>query len=830
MEKHIIWKQEKGNIGKAQWIIRSVLVCLAYIVFGKGVMGLVGHIFGFQEVLRHGGLFFLATLAVALWNERPGDVGQRKRHLPGNALLLGILAVVLWFAYKEAGEILKEGFSALGNVYMDRWKAHTSKYVLTDTGSVPAMLTAVEFLLLIVVPILEMLGCKSGKRRFSLMLPVVLICMGLLVVCSPQWEDIVFLFFSGVLFFYLDSYDKIDGKGLCVTVVGVLLLLGVTDGLQEKAEEFVISKNGEWFYLQENLEESIRNGSLFSRFSQEDRVDNSTPRYKDKEVIELSMSTKPTSNIYLRGYHCVDYREGVWSKDYTAFTDACAESEMDAEETAKKLLALQHESDDVNGNEVITYELHYTGIRDENLYFPYAAGWEEETKNYTFPSDYLIKKKKSLKKAKGLSWKTLRYLDEEPIMGVITDEQGEFSIIGIFESGYAPDKLPSEDKAVATWYNDFVQKNYLEVPEDIPAIKQMVKHINHSIGIAESQELWGDTQVSTEILNDRRLQVAQSVSYWLRTHNKYALELDDLPNGEDALEYFLSTSHKGYCVHFASAGTLILRELGVPARYVTGFVVKPDAVTYEEGTYKASVLDSDAHAWVEIYMDNYGWIPVEMTPGYEETGRVEYLTTVVPSVPETTPEPVTEETDEPEVTPEATMQPEEEKQEEDWEESSEDIGDSGDGKGWNDSDTGSTTGEKRSAGRFVVGSILVLVVCLAGVVTYQYRVGSRKRRARQLRNYIRRGENQKAVKWINLTIYKALVEIDHKYAKLKDEEYLEALKKEFGEIEEARWDGYFDVVRRTVYSREQISPEEVKECYALYRLVQQNSKKNRKKP
>ncbi len=825
MEKHIVWKQEKGNMGKAQWLIRSVLVCLAYIVFGKGAMGLVGHLFGFQEVLRHGGVFFLAILGVALWNERPQD-GQRKGHLPGNALLLGILAVIFWFAYREAGEILKEGFHALGNVYMDRWQAHTSKYVLTDTGSVPAMLTAVEFLLLIVVPILEMLGCKFRKRRFSLIFPIVLACMGLLVVCSPQWEELVFLFFSGVLFFYLDSYDKIDGKGLCVTVVGVLLLLGVTDGLQEKAEEFVISKNGEWFYLQENLEESIRNGSLFSRFSQEDRVDNSTPRYKDKEVIELSMSTKPTSNIYLRGYHCVDYREGVWSKDDTAFMDACREYNIDVEEAAKRLLAIQHESDDVNDNEQITYEIRYTGIRDENLYFPYAVGWEEEPKKYTFPADYLIKKKKNLKEAKGLSWKSLRYLDEEPIMGVITDEQGEFSIIGIFESGYAPDKLPSEDKALVTWYNNFVQKNYLEVPEDIPAIKQMVKHINHSIGIAGSQELWGDTQVSTEILNDRRLQVAQSVSYWLRTHNKYALELDKLPTGEDALEYFLSISHKGYCVHFASAGTLILRELGIPARYVTGFVVKRDAVTYEEGTYKASVLDSDAHAWVEIYMDNYGWIPAEMTPGYREGESEQQVVPVTPSVPETTPEPVTEEPDEPEATPEATQQPEEEEQEEDREESREDGGDSGAGKGEDGSDTGSVESGKNSPGRFVVGSILVLVVCLTVVALYQYHVGSRKRRARQLRNYIRRGENQKAVKWINHAIYKALVEIDRKYARLKDEEYLEALKKEFGEIEEARWDGYFDVVRRTVYSREQISAEEVKECYALYRLIQQNSKKN----
>lgn len=836
MEKHIVWKQEKGNIGKVQWIVRSVLVCLAYIVFGKGVMGLLGYLFGFQEVLQHGGIYFLATLGVALWNERPVEIRQRKSLLSGNILLLGILLIVIWFAYREDGQILKEGFLGLINVYMDRWSAHTSKYIFTDIGSVSAMLTAVEFLLLIVVPILEMVGCKFRKKRLSLILPVALSCMGLLVVCSPQWEEIVFLFFSGVLFFYLDGYDRINGKSLCIIVVGVLLLLGITDGFQEKAEKLVLSYNEEWFFLQENLEESIRNGKLFDRFSQEDKVDNSTPRYKDKEVIQLSVSQKPEGNIYLRGYHCEDYEEGIWTKDTQAFAEACADYGIEVEEAARRLSAIQYESEDVKGNEQITYELRYTGIRDTNLYFPYAAGWEEEPERYSFPGDFIVKKKKNRKSATALSWKELRYLDEAPIMGVISNEQGIMQISGTFESGYSVDNLSSDDKALVTGYNDFVQQNYLEIPEDIPAIKQMVKLINQSMGGDGSQELWENTNTSAEIINNRRLQVAQVVAYWLRTQNKYALELDKLPAGEDALEYFLSTSHKGYCVHFASAGTLILRELGVPARYVTGFVVKPGELIYEEDTYKASVLDSDAHAWVEIYMDSYGWIPVEMTPGYGEAGSGERVTVVVPPVPETTPEPDTEEPevtpqpeeepDEPETTPKETQQPEEEKQE-DGKESNKD---NGDGKGGNGLGTDAENGEKKSVGKFIVGSISVIMVCLVAIFLYQYHVGNTKRKARLLNAYMLRGENRKAVKWINQANYKALVEIDRKYAKLRDAEYLEALKQEFGEVEESRWEAYFDVVRKTVYSREEISAEEVKKCYALYRLVQQNSKKNTKNP
>ena len=77
------------------------------------------------------------------------------------------------------------------------------------------------------------------------------------------------------------------------------------------------------------------------------------------------------------------------------------------------------------------------------------------------------------------------------------------------------------------------------------------------------------------------------------------------------MDYFLNESGRGYCVHYASAGVLMMRYFGVPARYVTGYLTKVPA------SGKVEVLDSDAHAWVEIYLDGYGWYPVEMTPPAE---------------------------------------------------------------------------------------------------------------------------------------------------------------------------------------------------------------------
>lgn len=114
--------------------------------------------------------------------------------------------------------------------------------------------------------------------------------------------------------------------------------------------------------------------------------------------------------------------------------------------------------------------------------------------------------------------------------------------------------------------------------------------------------------------------------------------------GEDFVDHFL-TEGRGYCVHFATAGTLLLRLQGIPARYVSGYAAQLD----QRG--RGDVQDSDAHAWVEVYIDGCGWYPVEMTPGYSGIGDGAILSED-PAAPEPEtpgePEPEEETPDDPE--------------------------------------------------------------------------------------------------------------------------------------------------------------------------------------
>lgn len=69
-------------------------------------------------------------------------------------------------------------------------------------------------------------------------------------------------------------------------------------------------------------------------------------------------------------------------------------------------------------------------------------------------------------------------------------------------------------------------------------------------------------------------------------------------------------------LQYASLGTLAFRAVNIPARYVEGY----EAVTSDEkdanGNYRADVTGQNAHAWVEIYCDGVGWLPVDVTPGH----------------------------------------------------------------------------------------------------------------------------------------------------------------------------------------------------------------------
>ncbi|GIV98371.1 MAG: transglutaminase [Herpetosiphonaceae bacterium] len=159
-------------------------------------------------------------------------------------------------------------------------------------------------------------------------------------------------------------------------------------------------------------------------------------------------------------------------------------------------------------------------------------------------------------------------------------------------------------RAAGTDYPSWVAR-YLQIP-DTPAM-QRVRELAQQI---------------TAGANNPYDQAA-AIERYLR-QMKYNDQISAPPAGRDPVEYFLFELKEGYCDYFASSMVLMMRSLGVPARWVQGYA----SGDYDEERGVYVVRDVVAHSWPEIYFPGYGWQRFEPTPAG-------YVT--VPERPETSP-------------------------------------------------------------------------------------------------------------------------------------------------------------------------------------------------
>lgn len=171
-------------------------------------------------------------------------------------------------------------------------------------------------------------------------------------------------------------------------------------------------------------------------------------------------------------------------------------------------------------------------------------------------------------------------------------EEGQWSHTFTFIPDLSPGYNDSSVLPSKARYTPFVTEHYLDVPDELRE------------GLL--------TLMGGQFDALAPLDAAEAIAAYLADTCRYDPDAPAVPEGEDFVDYFLTDSRRGYCMHFASAATLMLRCLDIPTRYVSGFTAD---VTAGKTVY---VPDSASHAWVEVYVDGYGWQPVEVTPGYEE--------------------------------------------------------------------------------------------------------------------------------------------------------------------------------------------------------------------
>ena len=154
-----------------------------------------------------------------------------------------------------------------------------------------------------------------------------------------------------------------------------------------------------------------------------------------------------------------------------------------------------------------------------------------------------------------------------------------------------------ELRAAGDDYPEWIRERYTALPYTVPD---------------RVLELARDLTASGATPYDRAL-ILES---FLRTYT-YVLDVPLPPPDQDVADYFLFELQQGYCDYYATAMVVLARAVDLPARLVIGYA----AGAYDPDNGKFIVTEADAHAWVEVYFPNFGWIEFEPTGGRPEIDR-----------------------------------------------------------------------------------------------------------------------------------------------------------------------------------------------------------------
>ncbi|MBN8594059.1 MAG: DUF4129 domain-containing protein [Anaerolineae bacterium] len=157
-------------------------------------------------------------------------------------------------------------------------------------------------------------------------------------------------------------------------------------------------------------------------------------------------------------------------------------------------------------------------------------------------------------------------------------------------------------RTAGTSYPEWLVNLYLQVP---PSISERTVQL--------ARQIVSDAGASTPY------DQARAIEAWLRANIIYNESIPQPPPAVEPVEWLLFDFGQGYCNYYASAMSMMLRVLGVPARMAAGFAQGDlDPVRQEY-----IVEERDAHTWVEVYFPGYGWIEFEPTAAQTPLNRVD---------------------------------------------------------------------------------------------------------------------------------------------------------------------------------------------------------------
>lgn len=350
------------------------------------------------------------------------------------------------------------------------------------------------------------------------------------------------------------SFAKIAITAVALLVSGSLLFLSIRFfGLIESSV-----RNVEDFFVRYGFRGMRRGASYMSSRTIDLRRPMSEQLRESREKIILRAESKFAPG-YLRGRVFENYTGGNW---------------LPAQRENRKLPSKSYEG-------ILVYRTFFTGKKE--MYYP-------EKINFLFSGDF----KTDILLMPG-NYEQIDIVADKlgwNLNGVLYPEEwekdGGYTVYSKSIEPYAAYASPAP-------LEDSEAQSYLAVPEEISVLLDN-----------EIQQIFDGTDMSK--FSDR--EKIEQIRYYLLSNYKYSLDFSMRPEDKDPLESFFRRK-RAHCELFATAAAMITRRLGIPARYVTGFLCFEQSPT---GKYYVSRVEN-AHAWTEVYLqDEEKWIMLEATP------------------------------------------------------------------------------------------------------------------------------------------------------------------------------------------------------------------------
>lgn len=532
-----------------------------------------------------------------------------------------VLCWGLWFSYNRSrlffwclvGALIV-GFIAASYIFQDAvWLQgiHTFRMFFSDSG-VETMDMTVSAMMLAVMAALALFGLECPGRSHALLYlaTTALLLFAPLLDIKANIETAFLLILFQLAFWSISSVTRDNPRILLFTsgrlkmagksALALSIVLSVTF---LAALPLVAANSGSFFDSVYQVEGFIYR-SLDNLTGQAERLEkggtiNSGNNYPTGTPhIELYASRQPTEPIYLRGFAGGEYIGGGWTE--------ADESGFLAYQSEERIFRLNSFCYDIN-SAVNLYQGTDPGITlsvvhlygDYSIrYTPYISSFYADKYEWENISNengwYAFLYDEERTKSVGYGYK---YFEQKDIRDCLSQ------IATLCEEA-----VESNDETKADYYRA-VANTYIELEAEY---YQRAKAVYTQVPTYLVPKI-------TELVRENPLtdldEITAFIIYYLHSNAEYSLTPGWTPWGKDIADYFLFERKAGYCQHFALCATLMYRLYGVPARYATGYRADPsDFKEWYKDSYFADLSDADAHAWVEIFIEGYGWTPVEVTP------------------------------------------------------------------------------------------------------------------------------------------------------------------------------------------------------------------------